>query len=171
MTPVSLQIFKNTVERILHVPGNYTGHMLEMAVVIDSSLAKEQITECVPELLGSLKCHSEVFSNVRLNVVEWKSDDWIKTEVRPMSMVMLQSFYEDYEQTICDKHFERLIAYLKMYQARAKLIILLTDGKYLVEHEDELEPAMRPFLDKKLMQIIVNEQGEPDIRYRFRRTV
>ena len=125
----------------------------------------------MPELLGSLKRHSEVFRNVRLNVVDWKSDEQIMTEVRPMSVVMLHSFYEDYRQVDATKHFEKLAAYLKLYQARAKLIILITDGSYEVEREEELTMAMRPFLEKKLMQVVLTEMNEMTIRYRFQRTV
>lgn len=171
LSPVFLKQFKNTVERILHVPGNFTEPVLEMAVVIDGTLSREQSETCVPELLGTLKRHSEVFRNVRLNIVEWKSDERIVTQVRPMSMAMLKSFYEDYEQVCEQKHFEKLVAYLKLYHARSKLIILITDGAYLVEREDELEIAMRPFLEKKLMQVVFAEQAEPTIRYRFRRTI
>lgn len=166
MTPVALQQFKNTVERILHVPGNFTGSNLEMAVVIDGSLKKEQAETFVPELLGSLKRHSEVFGNVRLNVVDWKSDEQIQTQVRPMSMVMLKSFYEEYECVRMAKHFEKLAAYLKLYQARAKLIILITDGTYQVGSEEEKKLLMRPFLEKKLMQVTLTEQGGCDISYR-----
>lgn len=171
MTPVSLQIFKNTVEKILHVPGNFTEPPLEMAVVIDGKLTREQVESYVPELLGSLKRHSEVFRNVRLNVVDWKSDERITTEVRPLSMMMLHTFYEDYVQVDAHKHFEKLAAYLKLYQARAKLIILITDGSYQVEREEELTMAMRPFLEKKLMQVVLTGMNEMNIRYRFRHTV
>lgn len=171
MTPVSLQIFKNTVEKILHVPGNFTEPPLEMAVVIDGKLTREQVESYVPELLGSLKHHSEVFRNVRLNVVDWKSDERITTEVRPLSMMMLHTFYEDYVQVDAHKHFEKLAAYLRLYQARAKLIILITDGSYQVEREEELTMAMRPFLEKKLMQVVLTGMNEMNIRYRFRHTV
>lgn len=171
LSPLTLMTFKNTVERILHVPGNYTGGILEMTVVIDGSLGRDVVSNYVPELLGSLKRQSEVFRNVRLNVVDWKSDERITTEVRPMSMVMCQSFFSEYEACAGEKHLEKLVAYLKLYHARAKLIILVTDGRYLVEREEEVELAMRPFLDKKLMQVVLGECGEMDIRYRFRRTV
>ena len=171
LSPVALLTFKNTVERILHVPGNYAGGILEMTVVIDGALEREKVSTYVPELLGSLKRHSEVFRNVRLNVVEWKSDEQITTEVRPMSVVMCQSFFSEYEKCDAKKHLEKLVAYLKLYHARAKLIILVTDGRYLVECEEEVELAMRPFLDKKLMQIVLDKDGGMDIRYRFRRTV
>ena len=168
---IFMKRFKDTVERILHVPGNFTGPVLEMAVVLDGSLSRDVVSDVVPQLLGSLKRHSEVFRNVRLNVVNWKSDERIDTEVRPLSVVMLNSFYDGYEQEKVNKHFEALVAYLKMFQARSKVILLITDGKYQVENEDTLEISMRPFLEKKLLQVIVTEQGEAEVRYRFQRTI
>lgn len=169
-SPVFLKTFKNTVERILYVPGNYTGQILEMAVVIDGSLSREQVADYLPELLGTLKIHSEVFRNVRLNVVQWQGDENITCKVSPMSMVQLNSYYEDYQQQPCKKSFEKLISYLRLFQARAKLIILLTDGKYQVEQEELLQRAMQPFLEKKLMQVVLTGDGA-DIRYRIERVV
>ena len=96
-----------------------------------------------------------------------------------MSMVQLSSYYEDYQQQLCKKSFEKLISYLRLFQARAKLIILLTDGKYQVEQEEQdrdmlviplLQRAMQPFLEKKLMQVVLTGDGA-DIRYRVERVV
>lgn len=170
MSPVFLQRLKQTVERVLHVPGNFTEPPLEMALVLDGNLSKAVVMEAVPELLRTLKMHSEVFRNVRLNVVDWQADDKIGNRVAPMSMVMLSSFYEDYIQCKESKHFENLIGYLKMYQARAKLVILLTDGTYQVEHEEVLERVMQPFLDKKMIQVVLQDE-EMQLRYRFVRTI
>lgn len=166
LSPVFLQKYKNTVERILHVPGNFTEPILEMAVVIDENLTKEQVSKYLPELLRTLKLHSETFRNVRLNVVNWSLDGEITNRIVPMSMVMLPGFYEDYTSHPQRKSFEKLVAYLKMYQARAKLIILLTDGKFYIEQEEQLLKEMQPFLDKKLMQVVLQEE-ELTIRYRF----
>ena len=145
-SPVFLKNFKNTVDRILHVPGNFTEPVLEMAVVIDYNLSREQVTEYLPSLLGALKMHSEVFRNVRLNVVQWREDENIVCKVSPMSMVQLSSYYDDYEPCVKQKDFEKLISYLKLFQARAKLIVLLTDGNYQVEQEELLQRAMQPLL-------------------------
>lgn len=98
LSPVILKKVKDTADRILHVPGNFTGPVLEMAVVIDGNLSREQVTEYVPELFRILKMHSRVFQNVRLNIVYWRADGDIKSKVSPMSMALLSSFYEDYEQ-------------------------------------------------------------------------
>lgn len=166
-----LKKFKDTTERILHVPGNFTGPVLEMAVVLDGNLSREQAAEYLPQLLATLKRHSEVFRNVRLNVVNWCSDDEIVNQVCPLSMVLLKGYYENYAQKKEEKTFEVLVEYLKKYQARAKLIILLTDGNYEVRQEELLEAGMRPFLDKKLMQVVVTEEDIPEIRYRFKWTV
>lgn len=169
-SPVFLKNFKNTVDRILHVPGNFTEPVLEMAVVIDNNLSRERVKDYLPDLLGALKMHSEVFRNVRLNMVQWREDEDIVCKVSPMSVAQLNSYYDDYEQCIKRKNFEKLISYLKLFQARAKLIILLTDGNYQVEQEELLQQAMQPFLEKKLMQVVLAGDGA-DIRYRVARIV
>ena len=164
VSPVFLMKLKNTVERILHVPGNYTGGILEMAVVLDHNVSREDIKELVPQLFRTLKMHSEVFRNVRLNIVQWELDETITNQVTPMSMAGLGSYYESYENQIKKKDFLKLMQYLKLFQARAKLIILVTDGENEEGTPESLKAAMQPFLDKKLMQIIVGEGLE--IRYR-----
>lgn len=155
LSPVFLMKFKNTVERILHVRGNYNGGILEMAVVLDHNVSRETVQELVPQLFRSLKMHSEVFRNVRLNMVHWESDERIVNQVTPMSMAGLTSYYENYEAQKKRKDFMKLVQYLKVFQARAKLIILVTDGANEESTPESLKAAMQPFLDKKLMQVVV----------------
>ena len=157
-SPVFLMNFKNTVERILHVKGNYNGGILEMAVILDHNVSRETMQELVPQLFRTLKIHSEVFRNVRLNMVQWESDEKILNQVSPMSMAGLSSYYEGYECKRVKKDWLKLVQYLKMFQARAKLIILVTDGKNEEVSLEQLKREMRPFLDKKLMQVIVGEE-------------
>lgn len=164
LSPVFLMKFKNTVERILHVRGNYNGGILEMAVVLDHNVNREMVQDLVPQLFRSLKMHSEVFRNVRLNIVNWESDDVIVNQVSPMSMAGLSSYYEDYVCRPERKDFMKLVQYLKVFQARAKLIILLTDGENEQGSPESLKTAMQPFLDKKLMQVVAGD--ELQIRYR-----
>ena len=154
LSPVILMQFKNTVERILHVPGNYKGGVLEMAVVLDHNVSCEVVRELVPQLLRSLKMHSEVFRNVRLNMVQWESDEKISNQVTPMSVAGLTSYYEGYECRVVRKDVMKLVQYLKLFQARAKLIILVTDGANEEGSDESLKAAMQPFLDKKLMQTV-----------------
>ena len=78
---------KQGVERILHVPGNYKGGILEMALVVDCNLETQTAKENVQAMIKALKSHSETFRNVRLNVVWWKSDEEIVTEVTPMTVL------------------------------------------------------------------------------------
>lgn len=165
LSPVFLMQFKNTVERILHVPGNYNGGILEMAMVLDHNVSQEMAQELVPQLLRTLKMHSEVFRNVRLNMVQWESDEVIKNQVTPMSMAGLASYYESYgQQTIC-KDVKKLAQYLKMFQARAKLIILITDGANEEGTAESLKTVMLPFLDKKWMWVVLSGDALT-IRYR-----
>ena len=157
LSPVFLMQFKNSIERILHVKGNYNGGVLEMAVVIDENLEREQLQEILPQLLRTLKMHSEVFRNVRLNVVNWKSDEDISEKAVPMAVAGMASYYSDYEKHSAGKDFLKLVQYLKLFQARSKIIMLLTDGGYIGSMENA-KSAMQPFLDKKMMQIIVTDE-------------
>lgn len=152
--------FTNKVEMILHSPCNIPNKMFEMTVVLDCSLSQERVKEIVPHLLRTLKRHSDVFGNVRLNMVRWIDDDFIKNQVMPMSMAMLSSYYEDYQQNQTTKDYQNLMKNLKLFHARSKLIILVTDGTYELGNEDELTKIMQPFLYRKVMNVIVGDTIE-----------
>lgn len=66
----ALQIAKR-VDAILHVPGNYRGGNLEMTIVIDTSLSREEFQDAVAAVVKALKRSNEIFRNVRLNLVFW----------------------------------------------------------------------------------------------------
>lgn len=159
ISPVFLQQFKIKVERILHVKGNFSGKVLEMTVVMDTAIPKEEMTEILPELLKSLKKHSQVFQNVRFNAVTWQGDEQIKNKVCPMMQATLSSFYEEYEQVEQEKRIEPLIDYLKFYHARSKLVIVLTKGDYIIQDEAALESRLQPFLGKKMMYVRVDHEN------------
>ena len=148
---------KNRVEQILHVPGNYTGKILEMEMVVDAALPKETVKETVPELLLTLKRHSKVFQNVRFNYTLWMSDWRIENKVCPMMLATTSGFYEDYREEKTEKSYESLLEYLQKFQARSKLILFLTDGSYRIEDEDAVQEKMQPFLGKKLLILTVTE--------------
>lgn len=164
VSSVFLMQFKSSIERILHVKGNYNGGILEMAVVLDYNLKKEQLQEFLPQLLRTLKLHSELFRNVYFNIVEWRSDEKISSKTVPMTVAGMPSCYQGYEQQSEKKKFRKLVQYLKLFQARSKIIILLTDGNYEGSSE-ECRESMQPFLDKKMMQIIFDGDGL-QIKYR-----
>ena len=47
--------FKNAVERVLHVPHNYTGGILEMTFVLDYALSKECAVSMTKEIAAVLR--------------------------------------------------------------------------------------------------------------------
>lgn len=152
--------FINQVERILHSPCNIPNKMFEMTLVLDENLAKEDARECVTHLLRTLKRHSEIFANVRLNMVHWKEDEQICNQVIPMSMAMMDSYYEKYESYTAKKSYLRLMKNLKLFHARSKLIIVVTDGAYEKEDEAELTKVMQPFLYRKVMNVVIGDTIE-----------
>lgn len=159
ISPVFLHLFHNRIEHVLHLPGNFTGPVLEMTLVLDCSVEAKTLQETTSVLLRSLKQQSEVFRNVRFCVVNWETDAEITTQVCPMLMAMSESFYQDHGQKKEQKRIELLYQYLKFYHARSKLVLLLTDGKYVVGDEQAKNTALKPFLGRKLIQIVITEKG------------
>ena len=65
MTPLQRKEFVNQIQRVLHVPGNYRGGILEMALVADYGISKENLEEACKEMVNALKCLvvKEIISN------------------------------------------------------------------------------------------------------------
>lgn len=154
LSVTTLMKFKNTIERILHVKGNYQGGILEMTLVVDGNLDIGTRKEVVPKLIGALKQQGEVFRNVRFNYSIWNSDTEITNKVCPMMLAMTESFYQEEEKNSNEKSLEKLVDYLKKFHARSKIIILVTDGNYRIEDQRQIKTSMQPFLDKKLAVVI-----------------
>ena len=126
-SPVQNMKLHHQIDRVLHVPGNYRGGILEMTMVIDCTFSKEDITTLCKDVIASCKSQSEVFRNVRLNVVKWESEK-ISNEVTGLAYLQMGKYFENYCQEVpdvADKPSEDLLAYLKKFHARSKLIIVL----------------------------------------------
>ncbi|MGN0387600.1 MAG: hypothetical protein ACI4ER_02210 [Suilimivivens sp.] len=163
-TRVQLLQIKNAAMRVLHVPGNYSGGILEMAVVADYHLPYGELKESCSEIAGALKRTDEVFRNVRLNLIKWVSDDIIIKEVSALSKLQMGSCFEDYEDLVgkteksarSEKSLDELLRQLKLFYARSKIIIVITDGSYKRVDEKKIQEYLHPFLGRKM---IVLENG------------
>lgn len=153
MTSVQKLQLNNTVEKVLHAPCNTIKDNLEWAFVFDYNLSKEEISGTSSEIVNTLKQHSPIFRNARLNVVEWKSDREIEHKNVSMPLIQMGSFFKEYRTQRKEKRIEELIAQLKLYQARSKLIILLTDETYLLEDINKWNQHMNPFLCKRMFLV------------------
>ncbi len=151
---IQLLKMKQSVERILHVPGNYKGGILEMALIVDCNLEAQKAKESVQAIVKALKSHSETFRNVRLNVIWWKSDEEIVTEVTPMTVLQMGTPFDSYEKMAAQKRIDVLFANLKLFQARSKLILLLSDGDFSIENEEGCMENLKPFLGRKMLLIL-----------------
>ena len=154
-----LQLNKQ-VDRILHAPGKQPvgKQQLEMAFVLDCCGDMEYIKSTTQDMVAALKAHDKIFQNVRSNVVYWRAseaDKPIHTEVMPMSFIQMGKPFVDLEKTIVDKSpkFDDLCAYLKIYHARSKCIILVTQGNYEIEDKNKVKENLSPFLKQKLLVV------------------
>lgn len=143
--------FKNAVERVLHLQGNYTGGILEMAVVIDTNLPKETAIERAAELAELLKTQGEVFRNVRLNTILWQKEEEFTKQVTPLAMLRMGRFFEDYACMETPKSWDGLLALLKKFYARSKLILVLSDTDFQVKNKGTAKESLQPFLHRKLI--------------------
>lgn len=131
-----------------------------MALVIDCGLPAEEAKEQVQGIVKALKSHSETFRNVRLNVIWWKSDREIATEVLPMAAMQLGTPFDGYEQKQEDKCIDKLLENLKLFQARSKLILLLCKGDFSVQDQEKCMESLKPFLGRKMLLLLDEVSAE-----------
>lgn len=162
----------NLVERILHASGGYTEGILEMALVCDYHIPEQELRQVTGEIVSILKRHSEVFRNVRLNVIKWIDDSLIVKETAPMAYVQMGTVFQDYYSLMADmlglkevardlmvtgpKSLQELTRQLKLFYARSKLIIVVTDGSFCVGNLKKVKEYFQPFLHRKMLFV----QGE-----------
>ena len=152
-TPVERMQLKNAVERILHVPGNYSGAALEMAMVFDGNLSEEYRKQLAKEIASLLKSHSETFRNVRLNLILWEGDGGFRKELSSLPGLQMGRCFPGCSSVQRRKRIELLTEDLKKFYARSKLIMLFTDGDFYVENKDRMKESMQPFLYRKMMAV------------------
>lgn len=148
-----LQLNKQ-VDRILHAPGNQPvgKQQLEMAFVLDTSSDIEYIKSTTQDAVAALKSHDKIFQNVRSNVVFWRAES-MTTETMPMSFIQMGKPFVDLGKDRVDKSvkLDDLCAYLKLYHARSKCIILFTQGDYEQGDKEKLKESLNPFLKQKML--------------------
>ena len=152
--------FIDAVERVLHVKGNYTGGILEMTLVIDCSLQKDYVQNKAADLASVLRSHSEVFRNVRLNLLMWQDDQAFKNNVIPISFLQLATCFQDYAGQDARKSLDDLTAHLKLFHARSKLILVLMEGDPYIRNDREVFLNMQPFLGKKSLFLCKGKEAD-----------
>ena len=185
LTDIQLMKIKNGVMRILHVPGNYNGGILEMAIVADYHISEEELNACCQKIANGLKHQNETFRNVRLNLIKWVSDEQIVKEISSLPNLQMRRAFTDYGQLtaacsldensqVCEepeekkeegqiKTLDEMLRQLKLFYARSKVIILLTDGSYRIEDEKKVWEYLNPFLRRKLL--ILQPEKAPKMQF------
>lgn len=158
LSDIQLLQIKNAIKRVLHVPGNYTGGILEMAIVVDYAIPKEELAEHVKQIANALKRQDETFRNVRLNLIKWVTDACIIKEVSSLTVLQMGRGFEEYDKYADapgkeEKSVDELFRQLKLFYARSKVILVLTDGAYKVAEESTAKAHLQPFLGRKMVFI------------------
>lgn len=160
LSQVQLMQINKSVDKILHAPGNSPAGngQLEMAFVVDMSCNLEYIEETTKDIANSLKRHDKIFQNVRSNMVFWSNE--CKTEVTPMSFIQIGKFLGSphFTEIQVDKQssLDKLCAYLKLFHARSKCIVIITDENYKIEDKKKVFESLNPFLKSRLLIVTPN---------------
>lgn len=155
----ALQISK-MADHILHVPGNYRGGNLEMTIVISSRLDVVSLRENVKSVVDALKRSNEVFRNVRLNFVRAKEGGGFESKVVPLIFLQTGKVFEptdEYGENLQINQLSELCAYLKLFHARSKLVLVFADPEYELGDLQKLKESLNPFLKQKLLLIAGEE--------------
>ncbi len=166
------------VDKILNAPVNVTikGQQPEMAFVLDLSSDMEYISDTLKDSAAALKAHDKIFQNIRSNIVYWGAGR-TETKVTPMSFIQIGKATENLEEEKDEQPmslnedgkmqnalkaqshsngFDDLCAYLKLYHARCRCLLLFTDKPdKLIESSvrDKAIESLNPFLKHRLLII------------------
>jgi len=170
LTQIQKLELNKRVDKIFHAPSNVpaNGHQPEIAFVADMSGDIESIYSSVRDAVASLKAHDKIFQNMRSNMVYWNSKK-ITSKVTPMSFILMGKAFEDSEKFVDDQdanvdksiNFEELCAYLKLYHARCRCILVFIDCSYeelemrafYIIDTDKAKQHLNPFLKYRLLII------------------
>ncbi len=65
---------------------------------------------------------------------------------------------EDYKKGSEEKSLDELTRQLKLFYARSKLIIWITDGAFQILDSKQVDSYLKPFLQKKLLKWEIKEE-------------
>lgn len=172
------------VDKILNAPMNVVikGQPPEMAFVLDLGSDLDYIGSTLRDAASSLKAHDKVFQNIRSNIVYWGVEK-IETKVTAMSFIQLgkatenlgintvkseeekggQAISLNTDEAVQDAFkaqsrsgFDDLCAYLKLYHARCRCLLLFTskpDKLIDISCRDKAMESLNPFLKHRLLII------------------
>jgi len=172
------------VDKIFHAPSNAPakGHQPEIAFVTDMSGDIDAVHSSVRDAVASLKAHDKMFQNMRSNMIYW-SGEQITSKVTPMSFILMGRSLDSalaFDNALAsddeivgnpdenvDKSptFENLCAYLKLYHARCRCILVFVDCSYeeleeryfYITNVEMAKQQLNPFLKYRLL-IITKEK-------------
>lgn len=174
MTQLQKLELNKRVDKIFHAPSNVPAgnHQPEIAFVTPMSGNLELVQSSIKDAVASLKAHDKMFQNMRSNMVYWASDK-ITSKVTPMSFILmgrsLDSALASDDEIVgnpdknVDKspNFENLCAYLKLYHARCRCILVFVDCSYeelearyfYITNAEMAKQQLNPFLKYRLLII------------------
>ena len=131
-----------------------------MTIVISSRLDIVLLKQNVKAVVDALKRSSEIFRNVRLNLVRAKEEGGFECEVVPLIFLQTGSCFDvpdKYGEIMSIAPLSEVCSYLKLFHARSKLILIFGQEDYTFGDKEKLKEALNPFLKQKLIYLAGEE--------------
>lgn len=159
LTPLQALELNKRVDRILHAPSNapVKGQQREISFVLDMTAHREYLDGTLRDAVSALKSHDKIFQNMRSSIVYWGSKG-ISTKVTPMSFVQMGRAMEavktEEEDSCAKSSFGELCAYLKLYHARSRCILVISNDTKRCGASEGAKQAienLNPFLKHRML--------------------
>lgn len=161
LTPLQALELNKRVDRILHAPSNAPakGQQREISFVLDMTADRAYLDGTLRDAVSALKAHDKIFQNMRSSIVYW-SGEGISTKVTPMSFIQMGRAMEAVkapEEDFCAAGapvFGELCAYLKLYHARSRCILVFSDNierSLDSAHAGQAVENLNPFLKHRIL--------------------
>ncbi len=163
ITPIQRMKIVNMADNIIKMTPNIDSKNLEIAFVFDGNEEANYLKEVTADIIKALKMHSEIYRNVRTNTIFWKNDANIIKEVTPMPMLQMGRYFDEKYQSasgediLQEQTWDEITRQLKLFYARAKLVILIGKGDYEIKDEKQVKENFAPFLKRKMLIVTNND--------------
>lgn len=157
LTNPQLQKIKRTCKKILNLAGNSVkGNVIELSLLLDCHLSQDILNETAAELLTYLRKGKDPFTNMRINLIKWKSDEKIDRYPISYPEILMRRAITAKEVTETDgkNNLDTLLPILRKSYPKTKIVFFLTERERYFSGEKFVKEFIDPEYLKKILTIL-----------------
>lgn len=157
LTNPQLQKIKRTCKKILNLAGNSVkGNVIELSLLLDCHLSQDILNETAAELLTYLRKGKDPFTNMRINLIKWKSDEKIDRYPISYPEILMGRAITAKEVTETDSknNLDTLLPILRKSYPKTKIVFFLTERERYFSDEKFVKEFIDPEYFKKILTIL-----------------